>query len=257
MIFCADLGNTTATLGVLDGLEVKGFWRITTRERTADEYAVIIRSLLGQSSLETVPGKAGMCSVVPTETDRLAGALATVLGVEVDRIDGEGDWGIRISTDNPAEVGGDRVANAIGAYYQYGGPCIVVDAGTATTYDYISAAGDYCGGVIAPGILCGARDLWKRTRMLPAVEIRKPARVIGTTTVDCMQSGIFFGSLSQVEGVVRRMWEELGEECAVVVTGGQSGMIQDALALESVYDPHLTLKGIAYAVDRSLRKVSS
>jgi len=253
MIFCADLGNTTATLGVLDGLEIKGFWRIMTSERTPEEYGVIIRSLLERASLKAMPDRAGICSVVPSETDRLASAVAEVLGVEVAKIDGGGDWGIRVNTDNPSEVGGDRVANAVGAYYQYGGPCIVVDAGTATTYDYISADGEYCGGVIAPGIRCGARDLWTRTRMLPAVEIRKPDTVIGRNTVDCMQSGIFYGSVSQVEGVVRRMWNELGTECPVVLTGGQAEMFQEDLALDSVYDPHLTLKGIAYAVDPSLR----
>jgi len=253
MIFCADLGNTTATLGVLDGLEVNGFWRIMTRERTAEEYGVIIRSLLERASLGAMPEMAGICSVVPSETERLASAVAEVLGVEVAKIDGGGDWGVSVNTDNPSEVGGDRVANAVGAYYRYGGPCIVVDAGTATTYDYVSAGGEYCGGVIAPGIRCGARDLWTRTRMLPAVEIRKPGRVIGTNTVDCMQSGIFFGTVSQVEGVVRRMWAELGSECPVILTGGQAGMFHADLAFDSVYDPHLTLKGIAFAVDPSLR----
>ena len=146
------------------------------------------------------------------------------------------------------------MANAVGAFYQYGGPCIVVDAGTATTYDYVSADGEYCGGVIAPGIRCGARDLWTRARMLPAVEIRKPTRVIGRTTVDCMQSGIFYGSVSQVDGIVRRMWDELGEECSVVVTGGQAETIRAALGFESVYDPHLTLRGVAYAIDPRLRE---
>jgi len=253
MIFCADLGNTTATLGVLDGLEMRGFWRIMTRERTAEEYGVIIRSLLERASLEAMPDRAGLCSVVPSETQSLAAAVGAVLGVEVSKIDGEGDWGISVRTDNPSEVGGDRVANAVGAYYRYGGPCIVVDAGTATTYDYVSSDGEYCGGVIAPGIRCGARDLWTRTRMLPAVELRRPDRVIGRTTVECMQSGIFYGSVSQVEGVVRRMWNELGVECSVVLTGGQAGMFNGALSFASVYDPHLTLKGIAYAVDPALR----
>ena len=253
MIFYADLGNTTATLGVLDGMEIKGFWRIMTSERTPEEYGVIIRSLLERTSLKAMPDRAGICSVVPSETDRLASAVAAVLGVEVAKIDGEGDWGISVNTDNPSEVGGDRVANAVGAYYQYGGPCIVVDAGTATTYDYVSADGEYCGGVIAPGIRCGARDLWRGTRMLPAVEIRKPDKVIGTNTVDCMQSGIFYGSVSQVEGVVRRMWAELGMECPVILTGGQAEMFHEDLVFDSVYDPHLTLKGIACAVDPSLR----
>jgi type III pantothenate kinase len=253
MILCADLGNTTATLGVLDGLKIKGFWRIMTSERTVEEYGVIIRSLLDRASLETMPDRAGICSVVPSETDRLAAAVAEVLGVEVTRIDGTGDWGISVNTDNPSEVGGDRVANAVGAFYEYGGPCIVVDAGTATTYDYISADGEYCGGVIAPGIRCGASDLSRRTRMLPSVEIRRPEKVIGRNTIDCMQSGIFYGSVSQVEGVVGRMRAELGIDCPVVLTGGQAEVFHEDLAFDSVYDPHLTLKGIAFAADPSLR----
>jgi type III pantothenate kinase len=154
---------------------------------------------------------------------------------------------------NPEEVGGDRIANAVGALYEYGAPAIVVDAGTAMTFDYIDPKGLYRGGVIAPGILAGANDLWKKARMLPAVEITKPARVIGDTTITCMQSGIFFGALSQVDGIIRRMWEELGEECRVVLTGGQAGVLKQDLPFEAVFDPHLTLKGISYAIDPALR----
>jgi type III pantothenate kinase len=175
------------------------------------------------------------------------------LAAEVVRIDGEGDFGIKVLTQNPAEVGGDRIANALGAYYGGGGPCIVVDAGTATTFDYISPEGAYCGGVIAPGIVTGAKELWRRTRMLPEVEIDEPERVIGATTTDCIQSGVFYGSLSQIEGIVRRMWDELGGECRVLLTGGQAGKLKGKLGFECQYDPHLTLKGIAYGVNPALR----
>jgi type III pantothenate kinase len=141
----------------------------------------------------------------------------------------------------------------MGAFYEYGGPAIVVDMGTATTFDYVSASGEYMGGAIAPGMDAGARDLWKRARMLPAVEIRRPSKCVGTSTVECMQAGIYYGALGQVEGVVKKMWGEIGHECSVIMTGGQAGLIWQDLSFEVTYDPHLTLKGLAYAVDPTLR----
>ena len=253
MIICVDLGNTTTAFGVLDGLSVIGFWRIMTQERTSDEYGAIVKSLIEGCSQEIIPQRGAVCSVVPSETDEMADALSSTFGITVSMIDSKTDCGIRILTDNPAEVGADRIANAVGAYYEYGGPRIVVDAGTATTFDYVSVNGDYCGGVIAPGIMAGAKDLWSRARMLPAVQIRKPSKVIGKTTIECMQSGILYGSIAQVEGIISKMWQELGGECGVVVTGGQAEVIRDGLSLDVLYDPHLTLKGIAYALDPTLR----
>jgi type III pantothenate kinase len=198
--------------------------------------------------------KAAVCSVVPSETRAIAEAFRDGLGVPVTVMGASADCGIRVETDNPAEVGADRIANAVGAYYEYGGPAIVVDIGTATTFDVVSAKGEYRGGVIAPGMLAGAKDLWTKARMLPAVEIRKPDKIVGTTTVQCMESGIFYGAVGQIEGIVKRMWSELGGECKILMTGGYSGLVCDSLGLEAVFDPDLTLKGIAYAMDPGLRK---
>jgi type III pantothenate kinase len=195
----------------------------------------------------------GLCSVVPSETENLAEAVSATLGVSTRIVEAVSDYGVEVLVDTPEAVGGDRIANAVGAYYEYGGPAVVVDAGTALTFDYITDGGQYTGGVIAPGILAGARDLWERARMLPAVEARRPARVIGKTTIACMQSGIFFGALGEVEGIVKRIWREEGGECRVILTGGQAVLIKDDLSFDSTYDPHLTLKGIAYAVDAGLR----
>jgi type III pantothenate kinase len=254
MILCIDLGNTTMTVGILDGTKVKAFWRVATRERTSDEYSMLLGTLIGDAGAQLRPDVGGICSVVPGETAYLKEAVSSGLGLEARIVGGTSDCGIEIVTLNPGEVGGDRIANAAGAFYEYGAPAIVVDAGTAMTFDYVSREGRYLGGAIAPGILAGARDLWEKARMLPAVEIARPARVIGDTTIKCMQSGIFFGSLGEVEGIVRRMWEELGLVCRVILTGGQAALIKDDLSFATVYDPHLTLKGISYAVDAGLRR---
>jgi type III pantothenate kinase len=225
-----------------------------TAERTSDEYANILNALLARHKIDRSSiDKAGVCSVVPSETEAMVTALSSVLNVTAATIDGCSDCGIRVVTDNPAEVGGDRVANAVAAFFEYGGPAIVVDVGTATTFDYVSADGEYRGGVIAPGLISGAQDLWRRTRMLPAVEIKRPDRVIGTSTVSCMQSGIYHGSIGQIEGILRRMWIEIGTRCRVILTGGQAALITEDVSIDGQYDPHLTLKGIAYCTDRELR----
>jgi type III pantothenate kinase len=254
MIICVDIGNTTTTLGIVDRTSVKHAWRVMTEDRTEDEYGVIVDSLLARDRVDRGSiGTAGLCSVVPSETGNVVKALSVILGIDVVVVDGNTDFGMDVATDNPAEVGGDRIANAIGVLCEYGGPAIVVDVGTATTFDYVSARGEYRGGVIAPGLVAGARDLWKRARMLPAVEIRRPSAVIGTNTIACMQGGIYYGCISQIEGIVKRMWRELGSECRVIVTGGRAELVWEDLDLEVQYDPHLTLKGLAHAVEGDLR----
>lgn len=255
MIAVVDVGNTTTAFALLEGTTVKRSWRIITQERTGDEYAVLVVSMLQaaghrKDQIETV----GVCSVVPSETHSIKEAFADRLGIRVAVMGGGADCGIRVETDHPAEVGADRIANAVGAYYEYGGPAIVVDIGTATTFDVVSAKGEYRGGVIAPGMLAGAKDLWTRARMLPAVEIRKPGKIVGTTTVQCMESGIFYGTVAQIEGIVKRMWNEMGGECRILMTGGYSALVWDSLCFQTTFDPDLTLKGIAYAMDPALRK---
>lgn len=255
MMICIDLGNTSTTIGILDGTVVRNFWRIMTQERSSDEYAMVMSSLLERGGVaRSQLSVAGICSVVPSETVPVCEAFAAHLGIPARTVDGTGNWGIKLKIDNAAEVGADRIANAVAAFYEYGGPVIVVDIGTATTYDCVSARGEYLGGVIAPGMLAGAKDLSQKARMLPAVEIKHPPKVIGTSTVACMQSGIFYGNVGQVEGVVDRIWKELGARSKVVMTGGWSGLIWEHLRFKTVFDLHLTLKGIAFAIDPRLRK---
>jgi type III pantothenate kinase len=255
MIMAFDVGNTMTVLGVMDGARVRLSWRIVTRERTEDEYSLLVSSLIHKAGIDgDSVDKAAVSSVVPSETGPIALAVKRDLGIDVSRIDWRSDCGIAIDTENPMEVGGDRIANAAGAFYEYGGPVIIVDMGTATTYDHVTSLGEYKGGLIAPGIVSGARHLWEIARMLPEVELARPGVVVGRTTIEAMQSGIYHGAIGQIEGIVRRMWAETGGECRVVLTGGYSELVKDDLGFEAVYAPQLTLKGIAYAVDPGLRK---
>ena len=255
MILAFDIGNTTTTIGVLEGCRVILAWRIVTRERTSDEYKHCIISVLNEANADIgAISLVGASCVVPSESAEVSRAARELFGKEAVMISANIDCGVRIVTKNPSEVGADRIANAVGAFYIYGGPTIVIDMGTATTFDLISQDGNYRGGVIAPGIVAGARDLWERARMLPVVEIKKPRTVIGETTIECMQSGIFYGCVGQIEGIVRRMWDSLGKRCRVVMTGGHSSLVKDCLSFEVVHDPDLTLKGIAYAIEPKLRQ---
>jgi len=255
MLFCADVGNTCTSLAIVKDMKSIRSWRMKTCERTPDEYLATIQMFLRADALENLKvGKVGVCSVVPSETEGIATALWKLFGVEVELIDGTGDFGLKIMTDDPRQVGGDRIANAVGAYYCYGAPSIVVDLGTATTFDYVTHAAEYKGGVIAPGLMAGSRDLWRHARMLPQVAIRRPQRVIGTNTIECMQSGIFFGAVGMIEGIIKRMWDELGSKTKVILTGGYAPIVHSGLTIESSIDIDLTIKGIALALDPSLRK---
>jgi len=254
MLMALDVGNTTTVLGILDGTDVKISWRITTRERTTDEYCLLVTSLMGRAGVGRRDiDRAGISCVVPSEMAPIARAIDSDVGAPVSRVDYKLDCGITIATDNPVEVGGDRIANAVGAYYEYGGPVIVVDMGTATTYDFITSNGEYRGGLIAPGIVSGAKELWERARMLPEVELVKPENVVGRNTIDAVRSGVLYGAVGQIEGIIGRLREEVGGGCRVVFTGGHCELVREEVCFDAVFDPQLTLKGIAYAVDAGLR----
>jgi type III pantothenate kinase len=255
MIIAIDVGNTMTVLGLLDGTKVNVSWRVTTDERTCDEYSLLVSSLISRAGVDkSSVERAGISCVVPSQTAPLARAIRSDFGADVSLVDWRLESGVVVDTDNPMEVGGDRIANAVGAYYEYGGPVIVVDMGTATTYDYVTSGGEYKGGLIAPGMASGARELWESARMLPEVELCKPAGVIGRTTIEAMRSGIIYGAVAQIEGIIRRMWENVGFECRVVLTGGHCELVKEELPFEAVFDPELTLKGIAYAVEPALRR---
>jgi len=255
MILCIDIGNTATGIGLLEDLNVIASWSLRTTESTRDDYFLKLSSLLKAGGFRASRiVSSGMCSVVPSETENARAAVEDLTGSEVVLIDGSCECGVAIKVDNPREVGGDRIANAAGAFHCYGGPVVVVDMGTATTFDYVSAEGEYRGGVIAPGLMAGAGDLWKLARMLPEVEITEPGAVIGTNTVACMQSGIYYGALGQIQGILEQMWREIGSRTRVVLTGGHARLIAGKLEFETDYDPHLTLKGIASIVRRKLGK---
>ncbi len=246
MLLAIDIGNTDTTLGVFDGEELRATWHMATSvHRMADEYAALLLNLLHQQGLDTPDIKAGaLCSVVPPLIStfgelfqRYFHISPLVVGVGVKT-------GVRIRMDNPREMGADRIVNAAAAHHLYGGPVIVTDLGTATTFDTVSKEGDYLGGAIAPGIMAAAEALFTRAAMLPRVELTRPKRAIGTNTIAAMQSGIIFGYVGLIEGIVARIQQELGEKAKVVATGGAAELLAKETAVIDVVNPDLTLIGL-------------
>jgi type III pantothenate kinase len=246
MLLAIDIGNTSTTLGVFDGEELRADWRMATSiHRMADEYAVLMLNLLRQQGLEASDIKAvALCNVVPPLTttfvdlsQRYFHTTPLVVGAGVKT-------GVRIQMDNPREVGADRIADAAAAHHLYGGPVIIIDLGTATTFGIISKEGDYIGGIIATGIATAAEALFTRTAQLPRVELAHPKRVIGTNTVAAVQSGIIYGYASLVEGMLVRIQKELGEKALVVATGGYAELIAKETKVIDVVNPDLTLIGL-------------
>ena len=254
MLLAIDVGNTHNVIGVYDGERLKGQWRIgTRRERTADEYALVICGLLRESSLD--PGQITdvvFSSVVPPLVSDLAEMARQHFKAEPLVIESGMDVGVPLLVDNPAEVGADRIVNAFAAYHMYGGPLIIVDFGTATTFDVISRQGEYLGGAICPGIMISLEALVSRTAKLPKVELVKPKTVIGKNTVANMQSGIINGYAALVDGLVAKMKAELPEEPRVIATGGlASAVASESTAIDEV-DDSLTLEGLRLIYERKL-----
>jgi type III pantothenate kinase len=245
-LFCIDIGNTNVVMGLYEGEELVTHWRIATdHQKMADEYAMLILDLFERSgqSPSTVEGVI-VASVVPP----LTGIFEKLSGRYFNRtplVVGSGvRTGVRILYDNPNEVGADRIVNAVAAYQRYGGPACVVDFGTATTFDAISVEGDYLGGAIAPGIGIAAEALFQRTAKLPRIDLIRPPAVIGKNTVQSMQSGLLFGYVGLVEGVVARFRNELGERMKVIGTGGLASLIAAETTIIDAVDPWLTLEGL-------------
>ncbi|MEO8679437.1 MAG: type III pantothenate kinase, partial [Vicinamibacterales bacterium] len=229
-------------------------WRLTTiRERTSDELGILITSLCDHHgvSREAINGIV-IASVVPPLTGTLNEMAKEYFGREPLMFEPAINGGMPILYDNPAEVGADRVVNAIAALDRYGSgtPIIVVDFGTATTFDAISAKGEYLGGVICPGPQISAEALFQRAARLPKIDVRKPQRVVGTNTVASMQSGLFWGYVDMVEGLVRRMTAELGGKAIVVATGGLASVVAPESRLIEHVDPELTLRGLRLVWER-------
>src|SRR5215510_949950 len=224
MLLTIDVGNTNTVLGVFRGEELIANWRLTTaRLQTVDEYGVLTRNLFTIAGLDGAAiGGVIISSVVPPMNWTLAEMSRIYLGKKALFVEMGVKTGMAVLVDNPAEVGADRIVNGVAAFHLYGGPCIVVDFGTAITFDVISAKCEYLGGVIAPGLGISSEALFARTAKLPRVEIKDPGRVIGTNTVTNMQAGLYYGALDMMDGMIARMKAELGEKVRAVATGGQA-----------------------------------
>src|SRR5678816_4166715 len=246
LLLTIDVGNTNTVLGVHDGEDLKAHWRLTTRrEQTADEYGILVRSLFAASSIDVaqIVGIA-LASVVPPLTSVVVTLCRTYLGHEPLVIEPGVKTGMPILYEPPSDVGADRIVNGVAAFAAYGGPVIVVDFGTATTFDVVTKKGEYIGGVICPGVGISADALFQRAARLPRVDLRSPGKVIGRSTVGSIQSGLYFGYASMVEGIIARIRAELGEPARVVATGGLAETLAaDIPSIEAV-DPVLTLTGL-------------
>lgn len=253
-LLAVDIGNSHTVLGVLEGADVTAHWRVSTDERrTADEWAVLVRGLLAEATAE-VSGVA-VCATVPAVLHEWREMLATHFSDRVLVFVEPGTRsGLPVLTDNPREVGADRICNAVAAAVQWGGPAIVVDFGTAITYDVVNAQGQYVGGAIAPGIEISLDALRRRGAQLRQVELHRPRSVIARNTVEAVQSGMVFGVASQVEGMVRRIVEELGVEDAdvtVVATGHLAPLVVAECDCFTEHAPWLTLQGLGIVFGRN------
>jgi len=246
MLLAIDIGNSDITLGVFDNQELRATWHMATAiHRRTDEYGALILNLLHHQGLDASDIKeVVLCSVVPPLIATFGELCERYFHVSPLVIGAGVKTGVRIRMDNPREVGADRIVNAAAAHHLYGGPIIITDLGTATTFDVVSKEGDYLGGAIAPGIVTAAEALFTRAAMLPRVELVHPQRVIGTNTIAAMQSGIVFGYVALIEGMVARIQQEIGEKAKVVATGGYAELIAEETTVIDVVDPNLTLIGL-------------
>ncbi len=256
MLLAIDVGNTNITVAIFDDRNKVGSWRISTDgRRTADEYAVWLTQLLGLSGIERgAIDDVVMASVVPSATFNLEWLCRKHLGCTPMIVTSELDLGIKNRLDNPKEAGADRLVNALAARNAYGPNLIIVDVGTATNFDVIDGNGDYVGGVIALGPHPALEALHQIAAKLPKVELERPDRVIGKGTVGAMQSGIFWGYVSLIEGVVRRIRSEMGAPMQVILTGGLSVLFAGSTPVIDHYDADLTMRGLLEVYERNRQK---
>lgn len=253
MLLAIDAGNTNIVIGVFKDDELIADWRISTdRYKLADEYGVLIRGLLTHKQIEhTEINEIIISSVVPNISSTLVKMSERLFGICPIVVSGADEIGIEIRYDNPAEIGSDRLVNAIGAHAEHGGPLIVVDFGTATTFDAVAEDGAYLGGAIATGVNVSTNALFEKAAKLMSIDIRQPEKAIGKNTVEALQSGIYYGFLGQMEEIIRRIKDEMGGRPKVVATGGLVDLFAADSELVDVIDKNLTLKGLKTVADLS------
>lgn len=253
MILAIDVGNTNIVIGVFDNKKIVESWRLSTdKTKTADEYRLLLSQLLYESHIEIdqIDGIVIAC-VVPPILQRLQEMCARQFQQQEPLIvNTDLDVGLTILYDNPEVLGADRIANAVGGYAEYGGPLIIVDFGTSTNFDVVSAEGAYLGGSIAPGVRISSEALSERAALLPKIDMRAAPKAIGKNTMASMQSGLYFGFLGQMEEIIRRIKSELPQEPRVIATGGLAKLMAEGSELVELVDPILTLKGLRIILER-------
>ena len=253
MLLALDAGNTNVTIGLFDGPKLVTHWRLrTVHEQTADEWGVLLRNLFNLRGVDqTLIDGVVIASVVPPLDPRLDEMTRRYIDRRPMFVTAETDTGLKILYDDPREVGADRIVNSVAAFEKYGGPCIVIDLGTAITFDCVSTQAEYLGGIICPGLIISMEALFARAARLLPVDFREPAKLIGTNSAGSMQSGFYYGAIGTIDGILERLIGEMGQDTKIVATGGQAELIVRGSRFMKTVDPDLTLNGLCRIWERA------